>query len=730
MAEEITPSAPASPRVKPSWSNTSYWKGEVTRVLAQEEYVRANVVKGVADKMNYIKDIFKNVVFNDAKLTFIDMNAPEQYRKEKPLKELKTPRFKPFKALPDKEKANVAAYVDVILSKRRDAEQNLEQWRINEETERIVDAMRQRQKMEYINQDVIAMMDSICGILPFDEKYHFRISVDPVDVFMKSTGQTWSQISCESTHGSRPHGPAADIALYNAVAFLEDSSGKTIARLMIRWCNPQNTTRKNDIGIEAAVYGGINNKVYLTDISNRRTTLVPGLYGYDVYRSLYTQLRQQGFLDYTECITPYRYAGYSDIMTDDYKKIIFHKYDYPLKYSGAQATKLEALLESSDLEKARAIREDWRKPKDSRELSESDVLEILNSMSRNIVKLAATEGPDILTAYILSHFSFDVLVEITAGSAFMDMISSNPGLQGSQQSDLAILINKGIRDQPVNAKDYSTDFFVKVLFVTKDMQWHFNIMNYAYIAVAAIKWFLDIASIACPGRMETGVCSVALQILMRNFNTVPLLLPQLTVGKLIKTNKVSVIGALLAYLATAIQVYPSSESVKKKNLGIQFDRVSEKYAALYVYSQTIIDEWFSSPHDVTVECGACGTDEMTGEPKRFTITEKKTGNSMKITLCSQCATKIFIVYCEDEKKYARRLRLVHAYYAKRNFAPESYCETFESSYPYKKGRVEKSGQELLERKAKQYFKVHGYIERYNIDYMGKWNLEKEKRKKK
>jgi len=713
---------PAPSRCERPFTDNEYWESEITRMLTQEEFVRSEMIHHVTERLNDVKATFKMIVINDANLTFIDMAAPERYRREKPIKELRSAKFKPFKALLPAVQARIAASIDTILSKRRDAEDRLDHDEIDHFTSLIVLNLEKRQQKKKITNAVIKRMNEICGVYPypFDDKYHFRISVDPMDVLMKSTGQTWSTVSCESIHGGHKEGPFDDVSLYNAVVFLEDNSGKPIGRLMIRWCNPDTNKKGIDIGIESSVYGGLNNKAYLKNLADRRVLLVPGLYGYDVYRGLYTVLKDHGFLGYGECTTPYDYKGWSDMMQGSDEQIIYHKLDYPLKYAGEPATKLVVLMESSDGDKSRAMIEDWRRPIAQREISEADIIQLVNSMDHESLLTTVNEGPINLIRVIISLEPFNIMDEIDASSdameAFMEM-------RGSPRGDLAVLIFKGYNGRAVFADEFSVEYLVDTLYATKEMGWYITTKNHGYMARAALAWFLDVNSKTCPGRMESGVGCVALQVLMRTYRNTRITLSERVIDDLLTTNKVTVIGALLAYMEVVKSTTYVPNDVQIKYSG-SFNRAAEKYADLYAYSQIIIDEWFKQSHDVTVECGECYIDEQTGEEKRFTITEKSTGKSMKITLCSRCASKIFIVYCDDEKKYARRLRLIHWFYAKDNFAPESFCETTGGTKYDSKTGMGRADQARLEKIAFTYLKSKGHVEKYTIEYMGKIKKKK------
>jgi len=183
------------------------------------------------------------------------------------------------------------------------------------------------------------------------------------------------------------------------------------------------------------------------------------------------------------------------------------------------------------------------------------------------------------------------------------------------------------------------------------------------------------------------------------------------VEAILVSNRISVIGALLAYLDTATRV-----SGSKTYFASAFKVAAERYVELYMYSQKVIDEWFERKHSLGDRCSACGVDEETDEPKMFKISERGTLRTISLTLCSQCAAKIFIVWCGDEKRYARRLRMIYVYYAIRNYAPESYCSDFSKSMLKK--RVQQTGDQALSSFADAIFKQRSFEDRYVVEFIG------------
>ena len=129
-------------------------------------------------------------------------------------------------------------------------------------------------------------------------RVHVDVSIDPLDIVGKSTGQGWQ--SCESLGGGYDEGIFDDIENINAIAIVRSAPvGKPLpehwtSRVMLRWCKVQEHPSKEDIGVEPRFYGG-NEKLNEA-----------------VLKELEKHLKGDGYLDYRLCVTPYQYGGYSD----------------------------------------------------------------------------------------------------------------------------------------------------------------------------------------------------------------------------------------------------------------------------------------------------------------------------------------------------------------------------------------------------------------------------------
>ena len=125
-----------------------------------------------------------------------------------------------------------------------------------------------------------------------------KISIDPLDIVAKSTGQGWK--SCETLGGIYSDGIYDDIRNINAIAIVRTAPlGKPFpkqwtSRFMLRWCDVDGASKKPDVGIEPRAYGG-NEK--LNEMAMKKVT---------------EALEKDGYLGYRLCVTPYEYYGYSD----------------------------------------------------------------------------------------------------------------------------------------------------------------------------------------------------------------------------------------------------------------------------------------------------------------------------------------------------------------------------------------------------------------------------------
>jgi hypothetical protein len=150
-----------------------------------------------------------------------------------------------------------------------------------------------------------------------EQKTRIVITTDPLEILRKSSTRSWAEESCERIGGNFDKGPFSDIANNNAIAYVFFGDNKEpSARVMMRWC--ESDKGKTDIGIEPIMY------------PRGRP------YQFMIYDAISQILKEKGFGDYDECITPYIYEGYSDEMGRGHTKIRYKNYgsmDNLIKYA-------------------------------------------------------------------------------------------------------------------------------------------------------------------------------------------------------------------------------------------------------------------------------------------------------------------------------------------------------------------------------------------------------------
>jgi hypothetical protein len=168
----------------------------------------------------------------------------------------------------------------------------------------------------------LAILSGFVGEYPVpDTRYKIVISQAPINLFLKSTCQSWEQESCERLGGSYGNpvkwladrtscGFCSDIEHGNAVlGVVNTETEEWIGRQMLRW-GETGTAKKVCLGVEPRWYGNLPagvgkfKKQLLTDLSTK--TGVP----------LATACT-------APCRTPYTYAGYSDAMQAGNTKITY-----------------------------------------------------------------------------------------------------------------------------------------------------------------------------------------------------------------------------------------------------------------------------------------------------------------------------------------------------------------------------------------------------------------------
>lgn len=318
-------------------------KERITDILARNEMIRAESQFDISGKVEWLEKTFPGIKINVVNNTYTDTaRTPPVTRK---LSSMQSTKYnKALKTMPKNEQAKVANAISTIINKRRDAIQKLSDEYVESVASRMFTALSLRNKniasppAAHLRA-AMDVMDSICGVHDIENSpLHFRISVDPYDIFMKSTGQYWEYTSCEKISGQYSEGPFHDIVLYNAVCFVEDVTGKAYARIMIRWCL---VSKKVDIGIESKWYAFPRDRIVVVNLKDNNESIrpiAPNLTGFDAYKILHGILQSKGLLQYSKktksCTTPYSYKGFSDKMRSGDVRIEY--FDYENALTGAQ----------------------------------------------------------------------------------------------------------------------------------------------------------------------------------------------------------------------------------------------------------------------------------------------------------------------------------------------------------------------------------------------------------
>ncbi|MHA1291134.1 MAG: hypothetical protein ACTSQJ_00530, partial [Promethearchaeota archaeon] len=154
-------------------------------------------------------------------------------------------------------------------------------------------------------------------------QYEIVISQDPVDITTKSTGRKWERASCERIGGcygnptqwireKKNCGFCSDIEYGNLILYIKNiETGEWEGRQMMRWCKLSDGTK--GLGIEKKWYG---NKDLPDKLFKERDKLL-----HKLSEKTGIPIEFEGV-----CVTPYVYAGYSDIIRAGNTKIRYPRY--------------------------------------------------------------------------------------------------------------------------------------------------------------------------------------------------------------------------------------------------------------------------------------------------------------------------------------------------------------------------------------------------------------------
>ena len=277
------------------------------RKMFELSVINRGEIVGLSAAMKTLEVSFSHLVEIDfSKLKYVEKNGTRKGE----LSDLGSPRNYFYKQLSERAKEeNISALISTVYNKMRDAKMVSEEY-----TDRAyppaIAALRYRLHAEHA--DVRTAIDDIRGIYKLAHGIYVEVSDDPVDMLMKSTGQTWEVKSCEKFTGDYKEGPFCDIAHSNLVVFVKNEDGVPVARIMLRWCYDVDDV-ETGFGIEEKWYFGKGKGSSVENWSksvihsgsmnlsaNRATGFIEGI------------LESNGLYSYEQCVTPYDYTGFSD----------------------------------------------------------------------------------------------------------------------------------------------------------------------------------------------------------------------------------------------------------------------------------------------------------------------------------------------------------------------------------------------------------------------------------
>jgi len=167
-------------------------------------------------------------------------------------------------------------------------------------------AIEERKKSQFSK-----LVKNVAGIYPHDKKHEFYISGEPIDLLQKSTGMPWELASCERYGGDHFEGVYSDISIGNLVCILQSSGGIIkYARVMLRWCLVNKKTPA--LGIEEIWYYAFPGSIGIAYRDSEDNEIAPGVIAIEATGAVEALLSKIGYMDYRDCVTPYRFGGFSD----------------------------------------------------------------------------------------------------------------------------------------------------------------------------------------------------------------------------------------------------------------------------------------------------------------------------------------------------------------------------------------------------------------------------------
>nr|MDO8114647.1 hypothetical protein [Candidatus Sigynarchaeota archaeon] len=296
----------------------------IKKVFERSVAIRDNneeVQQREKESWNALAHAYPRVKLNKIDLTFIDGEEVERtgQARSRPINDLATPK-KYLKRIPENWRVLVTNAVNYLLSKKRDRTEKATT-RAKTAIDKFSTSMIRREKSR---DDLAAKaVAAIVGRYPLDETHDIIITDDPISMFAKSTGQDWEEESCEKDGGSHNAGVYSDIEIGNCVAFIvEKENDHPIARIMVRWCDEKNAkTKKIGFGIERRWYYTTSPGKGAKIENTSKNLMYKDMPFVKATASVVKILKEKNVYDYKQCVTPYSYGGYSDVMQTAHVRI-------------------------------------------------------------------------------------------------------------------------------------------------------------------------------------------------------------------------------------------------------------------------------------------------------------------------------------------------------------------------------------------------------------------------
>ena len=295
------------------------------------------LVKSLHDDVkNLIESLPSNFIIDETNLTYIDKNFPSA--KPHPISNLASPKTSFYKSLNQTQRTLVESLVNYAGNAKRRLKNEFSDDEIKEIAGGMESAFNSR------SPELVEMASHVVG--EYYNIFHgtkfadvqIVMTCNPIDIFMKSTAQSWESQSCERYGGQYFNGVFSDIQNVALIAFLRLKDEMPFARIMIRPCKVTMTfkesrgkTREEIDAMRQWAYGIEKYYYSKNDKTLRRSkyfieSIIPAFVATNAIERILKDAKVFDYNEPRECITPYSYEGYSDVMGSGHTQIRYTKY--------------------------------------------------------------------------------------------------------------------------------------------------------------------------------------------------------------------------------------------------------------------------------------------------------------------------------------------------------------------------------------------------------------------